>query len=436
VSELEARTGWAHVGRSAVWGLTDQALSSFTNFTLTLLAARSLRPTEFGGFALAFAAYLLALGFSRAFATEPLSVRFGAVSVEDWRRGTRSATGAAVLIGTVGGLLMVFVGAMWGGTVGQALLAMGVFLPGLLLQDAWRFAFFAARRGAWAAGNDGVWAVLLAVTIGISLGVPRPTAAWFAAAWGATGTAAGLVGVVQARLLPQPQKVRAWWRLQRDLAPRFGAEFLTHFGSGQAALYAIGAIAGLTAVGAIRAAQVLLGPLNVIFMGISLFAVPEASRRARHALPTLRGFGLRISVGLGLAVAGWAGLVALLPGRAGMLILDKTWLVARPLLLPAALLMAGTGIVAGAATVLRGLADARRSLRARGLQGALVLAGAVIGAALGGASGAAWGLSISVWLAAGIWWKVVVDGLRAGPTPTRVKDAGVGPDPIESFSSG
>jgi O-antigen/teichoic acid export membrane protein len=420
----------------ASWGLADQGLSSLTNFGLTFFAARSLGPAAFGGFALAFAAYLLTLGLSRALTSEPLSVRFSAVSAEDWRSGTRLATGSAVLVGTVGGLLMVFSGSIWGGTAGHALLAMGVFLPGLLLQDAWRFAFFAAGRGAWAAANDGVWALLLAVTIAFSLGVTRPTAVWFAAAWGATGTAAGLVGVLQARLLPQPQKVRAWWRLQRDLAPRFAAEFLTYFGSGQAALYAIGGIAGLAAVGAIRAAQVLLGPLNVIFMGTSLFAVPEASRRARHALPTLRGLGLRISVGLGLGVAGWAGAVALLPGRVGQLIMDDAWLVARPLLLPAAILMVGAGVVSGAATVLRGLADARRSLRARALQGALVLAGAVIGATFGGASGAAWGLGISVWAAAGIWWKVTVDGLRAGPTPTRVKAARVGPDPIESFSSG
>jgi hypothetical protein len=423
-------------GQSVIWGMTDQALSSLTNFGLTFFAARSLVPAAFGGFALAFAAYLLALGLSRALTSEPLSLRFSAVSAKDWRRGTRSATGAAVLVGTVGGLLMVFAGLIWGGTVGQALLGMGVFLPGLLLQDAWRFAFFAAGRGGWAAANDGVWAVLLAVTVAVSLGGERPTAAWFAVAWGATGTAAGLVGVAQARLLPQPQKVGAWWRLQRGLAPRFAAEFLTYFGSGQAVLYAIGGIAGLAAVGAIRAAQVLLGPLNVIFMGTSLFAVPEASRRARYALPTLRRFGFRMSVGLSLAVAGWAGVVALLPGHVGQLILDEAWSVARPLLLPVAMLMVGAGMMGGAATVLRGLADAGRSLRARVLQGALVLTGAVTGASLGGAFGAAWGLGISTWVAAGIWWKLAVDGLRAGPAGTRVKDAEAGPNPIPSFPSG
>jgi hypothetical protein len=238
-----------------------------------------------------------------------------------------------------------------------------------------------------------------------------------------------VVGALQAGLLPRSLQLRAWWRSQRDLAPRFAAEFVTYFGSGQAALYVIGGISGLAAVGAIRAAQVLLGPLNVIFMGTSLFAVPEASRRARLDLPTIRRFGVFLSIGFGLAVAGWAGVVALLPGRVGGLVLADTWLVARPLIAPLAMLMVGTGVAAGAAIVLRGLADARRSVQTRGVQGALVVVGAATGAALGGESGAAWGLGISMWLAAAIWWKAAFNGLRASPTVARVS----APHPMEEF---
>jgi len=80
----------------AFWGLLDQALSSLTNFALTFTAARSLDPHAFGGFSLAFAAYLLALGFSRSVGSEPLVVRFSGAREEEWRAAVREAAGMAL----------------------------------------------------------------------------------------------------------------------------------------------------------------------------------------------------------------------------------------------------------------------------------------------------------------------------------------------------
>ena len=40
-----------------------------------------------------------------------------------------------------------------------AFIALGLTLPGLLLQDSWRYAFFALGRGSQALLNDTVWAV-------------------------------------------------------------------------------------------------------------------------------------------------------------------------------------------------------------------------------------------------------------------------------------
>jgi hypothetical protein len=41
-------------------------------------------------------------------------------------------------------------------------------------------------------------------------------------------------------------------------------------------MIAIGAIAGLAALGSIRAAQLVMSPVQVILLGASLVAVPEA----------------------------------------------------------------------------------------------------------------------------------------------------------------
>jgi O-antigen/teichoic acid export membrane protein len=408
--------------RGASWGLLDQALSSLTNFTLTFAAARSLDPHAFGGFSLAFAAYLLALGFSRSVGSEPLVVRFSGAAEEEWRGGVRKAAGTAVTVGTVAGAVAVAAGVAWGGPAGASLVAMGVFFPGLLLQDIWRFAFFATGRGGAAATNDAIWAVTMGLGL-VALAWWGRASAWdFALVWGASGTVAGLVGVAQARIVPRPSDVRTWLAAHRDLASRFSAQFLVQTGSNQVTLYLIAALAGLTAVGGIRAAQVLLGPLNVVFMGTGLFAVPEASRQARNgSVAAVRRIGLYVSVGLVAAVTAWAVAAALLPARLGEAILRENWAVARSFLAPVALAMAASAVSAGAATALRGLADAGRSLRAAVFQGLLTVAAAAVGASRGGGLGAAWGLAAALTVASVGWWSLCARALRDARSEARLR---------------
>ena len=406
---------------AASWGLLDQAVSSLTNFALTFLVARSLDTQGFGGFSLAFAAYLLALGLSRSVASDVLVVRFSGAAEEEWRAGVREAAGMALAVGLLAGAVSVAAGATWGGPAGAALVAMGIFFPGLLLQDTWRYAFFAAGRGGAAAANDGVWAVTMGLGLLALASWGRPSASGFALIWGASGSVAALAGMAQARIVPRPSGARGWLPAHRDLASRFAAQFLVQTGSSQAALYLIATLAGLPAVGGIRAAQVLLGPLNVVFLGTGLFAVPEASRHARRgATGAVRRTGLLVSAVLSAAVTAWAVVVALLPARLGEAILRENWAVARSFLAPMALAMAASGLSAGAAIVLRGLADARRSLLAAAFQGVLLMAAAALGATFGGGSGAAWALAAALVLASIWWWGLAAVALRGARSNARV----------------
>lgn len=409
--------------RGAFWALTDQALSSLTNFALTLLAARSLHPAEFGGFTLAFSGYLIALGLSRAVSSEPLVVRFSDAPVHAWREGTSRATGSALIVGLVAALAMVVAASITRGATGIALFAIAPFLPGLLLQDAWRFAFFASRSGDRAAANDAIWAMLLATALVVVFVLGHPSIVAFAVAWGAAGTGAALFGLLQARLVPRPHGFLSWWHAQWDLVPRFAAEFAATIGSTQVALYVIGALSGLAAVGAIRAAQVLLGPLNVLFMGAVLFIVPEAARRAQRSLPALLRFGLGVSASLAIGVMLWSGALLLVPTGVGELLLRTAWQAGRTLFVPIALVMAGTGVMSGAVLILRGIADAHRSLRARLLHAPLIVAGAAVGAAVGGGEGAAWGLALATWLAAVAWWTLAGASLESGGPSQRMAPA-------------
>ena len=113
---------------------------------------------EFGAFSLAFAAYLIAVNMIRAFPMQPLAIRYSTVPVDAWRRGTAAALGTVFLVGIVAGVAFVLLGLIVRGAIGPAFVALGLTLPGLLLQDGWRSAFFAGGKGSKAFQNDLVWA--------------------------------------------------------------------------------------------------------------------------------------------------------------------------------------------------------------------------------------------------------------------------------------
>src|SRR5207245_1605437 len=129
------------------WGLADQAVSSLTNFAVSSYVARSLGVTAFGIFSLALVTYSAALNVSRGLATDPLVVRFSSASTENWRRATSRASGTALAVGAATGAVCLLLGIGIGGSIGHAFAALGTVLPALLLQDSWRYAFFASGQG-------------------------------------------------------------------------------------------------------------------------------------------------------------------------------------------------------------------------------------------------------------------------------------------------
>src|SRR3974390_615880 len=140
------------------WGVADQGMSSLTNFLANIYVARELGAVSYGAFSLAFVTYSFALNASRGLSTDPLLVRFSATDLPTWRRAVASSSGTAALTGVVTGVFVLGVTPLLGGSTRAAFLALGLTLPGLLLQDSWRFAFFAHGRGVLAFLNDTAWA--------------------------------------------------------------------------------------------------------------------------------------------------------------------------------------------------------------------------------------------------------------------------------------
>jgi hypothetical protein len=393
------------------WGLADQAVSSITNLALGIVVARSLDATEFGAFSLAWVTYSVILNLSRGLATDPLTVRYSGPRNGRWRRGAGRAASTATALGVVVGAVFLLVGVAIGGVVGWAFAALGLTLPGLLLQDSWRIAFFAEGKGQRAFANDAVWAIalvpamLIATTVGTTFG--------FVLAWGAAATAAAGFGCIQTRLVPRMSGIGSWMREHRDLGPRYLVENVSGAASAQLQMYGLGAIAGLAAVGAVRGAQLLIAPVVALRMGISLMAVPEATQVLTRWPRRLRTFCVVLGGSQAAACIVWGGCVLLIPPSVGELMLGSIWASASVLIIPTTLAMAGGSLFDGAFVGLRALGVSRRSMPSQIARAIATLIGGIIGAFLGGAAGSVWGATAGTFLGVVmVWWQLGV-ALRA-----------------------
>jgi O-antigen/teichoic acid export membrane protein len=394
----------SHIFRRLGWGAADQAFSSITNFALGIAVARTTTPQDFGAFSIAFATYTISFGLARALTSEVLAVRFSASVGTDRRRGVAAATGVAIALGAIVGVACLAVGAFVGGPLGKALLILAPAMPWLLLQDTWRFAFFAAGRPVSAFVNDLVWAIVLFPLLAVLLLTDHDSVGWFLVAWELSALAAALFGIRQARLLPDPTQVRRWLHDQRTYIGPFLGEFAALRGASQAVTYAVAAIGGLAAAGALRGGFILLSPLNVFLLGFRNVIVPEGVRLLERSTTALRSRSVFLSLGLALLAAAWGTILLSLPSSAGAALLGDTWPAATDVILPLTVAMVGSGLTIGPAAALRSLAAVRRSLRTRLAIAALTIIAGVVGAQAAGATGAAWALASAACAGSGAWW--------------------------------
>jgi O-antigen/teichoic acid export membrane protein len=397
----------------AGWGLADQALSSLTNFALGIFVARTVGVEEFGAFSLVFAVYLLLMSVCRAFPMEPLQIRYSGQPDETIRSASRRAVGSVFAIGVAASIALLPIAFAFGGSIGGTLLALAVTLPGLLVQDAWRSAFFAWHRGSSAFANDLLWALVMVTGLVwlTTQGAGTAMAATFI--WGISATLAAIFGIWQTRVVPDPRRTLDWWREHIDLGPRFIAEVLSRIAGTQVALYGIGLAAGLAALGSLRAAQLVVGPVQILFLGIGLIAVPEGVRALSHSRGRLVRLAVLMSVGLAIAGLAWGLVALLLPEAVGEFVLGAAWAPAQEVLAPVIIAQLGILAAAGAGMGLRTLAAARRSLRANLLVSALIVTLGIGGSLVGGTLGAAWGLALAGLLGTLIWWKAFRDELAS-----------------------
>ena len=287
----------SHVVRRLSWGIGDQVVSSLTNFAVGIYVVHALGAVQFGAFSLAYVTYGFALNASRGLSTDPLMVRYSGADVATWRRATARCTGTAIVVGLVTGAFVLGAAALLTGTAGVAFLALGLTLPGLMLQDSWRYSFFALGRGGQAFLNDTIWAVTLLPALVLLRVSGHADVFSFTLAWGASGSVAAAFGPWQARVVPRVTGAWAWITKHRDLGFRYLLEGTSSSAVAQVRGYGVAAILGLAAVGYIQASITLMGPMTILFLGMGLVTIPEGARALRRSTRHLRIFCVLVSTG-------------------------------------------------------------------------------------------------------------------------------------------
>lgn len=396
------------------WSVGDQAVSSLSNFLMSIFVVRALGPVDFGSFSLAYVTYAVVLNAARGLGTDPLLVRHSGPANAEWRRAVAAATATATVVGAVIGALCLALAPLMHTSVRDAFIALAVCLPGLMLQDSWRFTFFSTGQAHRAVVNDLVWGLLqLAMLVALTLS-DRAGVVSCMLAFGASATAASLFGLWQSRVVPDFSAVRPWLRRTRGLGSRYLVENVSQGAARQLRIFALGSFAGLAAVGEVRAAEMLMGPFLVVLMGMSQVAVPEGVRILKRAPRRLPHFCLALGVVEAMAAGTW-GLIVLvvLPRGAGDLILGPIWASAAVLLPPVILGMMMGGLETGAAAGVRAVGAASRSLRAQLFGASLYVVGGSVGAWAGDAAGSCWGVAAATAIAAFVWWVQLRRALQA-----------------------
>ena len=392
----------------AGWNVADQVVTSASNLLLSVLSARALSVDGFGAFATAFTVYSFLIAGGRALVSRPLAVRYTSAGPERFRTAARAATGATVLLGIVSGVVIAAVGLALGGILGVSLLWIGVLMPGLLLQDMWRMVFITEGRPRAAFANDSLWGLTQLAAIYTFIALDRQSAATLLIGWGGSALLVAVVGAVQFRGRPLLRASIGWLRDQRDLLRYYLASFLTVMGANQITVLLIAGLGSPADVGALRAAQVVLGPLSLLGYALLAFAVPEISRRQLKGRRALKA-AAALSAVLVLADLVWGLALLALPDAAGVALLGDTWDTAQ-VVLPASLVgLVAIAVGFGANTLMVARGFAKETFRINSMLAPGFLVFGLTGLKVAGAPGAALGLSLAHCVVApALWWKVLV----------------------------
>jgi hypothetical protein len=459
------RARWA-----IAYSVADQGVAALTNIAVLVVAARESSAEGFAVFSIVYMTFTVVLGVQSSFVGQALVLeRDGAKGgsgrggggagpdgaddtapegpvIPSWAEpdpdappppatgvasACRSAVTFSALAATAVGGTTALLLALVPGELAHGLAVLGLVLPVVLLHDVLRYCFAALRLPHHALLGD-----LLRLVVAVPALVLQPdgsSPARLTAVWGASALPALLLCLALAAY--RLRGARGDWRryLRRGhLGRRFVVEFAVGNGATQLSVIGLGLVASQLAVGALRGATTLYGPMNVLYNSATSFGPP-----VMHRIPNLRG-KLRSATALAALLTGtaaaWTSVLVLLPDSAGRELLGDTWASTSALLPATGSQYAGIALGTSALLTLRVLRP-ESTLPIQVVFSLLSVGCMLTGYAAGGVLGAAWGLCAgSALKAAALWLRVaavsgsvgVRTGVRTGAGAGADADGGTG----------
>ena len=400
--------------------LFDQMLSALSNVVLSILVARSVDAAGFGSFSIAFLIYGMAFAAMKSLVGQPLQIKFSAAPQDELRERMSQGAGTTLTVSVVIALGVALGGLGAGAATGEALLALAVWLPSLLVQDYCRMAFFAAGRPWSAALIDGIWAAVQFGLLAVLLLNGSHSLTLLIGAWGLGATVSAVVGLLLLRVSLRVSRTFTLMREQANLSRYLLAEYILGLGAVQVGILLIALITSEADVGAIRAAQVLLGPLGIVATAAFQFTVPEIARRIDWPAKRLQLFAALVSGGLLFVHLIYVTALLAMPPEWGTALFGDSWHGAALVLLPMCLSACFSCMANGPAGVLYGLGWARETFRINLIKGPLILV-LLLGATwIWGVLGSAWAFVAIESIILPFWIVTVIRGSQSPRKPETV----------------
>lgn len=384
-------SGIVRSGRVYV-SVTTNVISSLGNFVISITLARVLGISELGEFAVAFALYVFIAGLIRAAVCEPM------LAMIPSRAELLSGSNRVSLIGFVSALFMAIFGLIFSMPY---ILMLGLALPGLVLFDYSKSMNLAMFNRRISLVQEVVWSVSSMIA-GTLLLMGWVTGFQGFVIWAASGSIIGYTAV-----LWQSFGIRPKWNLASEdtrNALAFGGDYVIGAGASQVNFNLIGIVAGLAAVGSLRAGGTLLGPVSIVIGSAQTLAIPYLTRGIAQGRGTAAMRGLASTSIIAVLSIPILAIVAFFPPVMGEMLLGENWAYAEPVLPFLALEMASIALTTVPFAGFRALRAGRATLLIRGILAVIRITVVVLAAVTGGVLAAAIAMALTSCFGTIVWW--------------------------------
>jgi O-antigen/teichoic acid export membrane protein len=312
----------ANAGRHHFAAISDQAISSATNFLAVLAIARVLSPADFGVFAMAYTALTLFLGLSRSYFGIPLALAAEEGEAALKRLFSSSMSSMCVIFLPVAAIVTAtgLLSANWGNGDQVGIAAMvGLATPLVMLQDISRYYAIAKGASGIAVISDGIWLLGIGLLILVAPFLPETL---LLAVWCA---------IVALALVATVPFLRPRFKLHDGLGlliPRRGMResvaITVALSTGVTLLmgFLMVPFLGSVSVGTLRGAGTLFGPVNTLIALLDFSILGALVRRSR--VNDIRSVSL-VAGSLAFISMAWAVVLLVLPTSIGQALLGASW---------------------------------------------------------------------------------------------------------------